>query len=92
MLTVGSLFSGAGLCDLGLHWAGFKHQWFCEIDQFCRSVLARHWPGIPIYEDVRTLKGDELPPVDVFCGGFPCVGACIIAREGLSVPPMSLTP
>lgn len=72
MLKVGSLFSGAGLCDLGLQWAGFRHQWFCEINSFCRAVLARHWPGIPIYEDVKKLKGDELPPVDVLCGGFPC--------------------
>lgn len=72
MLKVGSLFSGAGLCDLGLQWAGFRHQWFCEIDPFCRAVLAKHWPGIPIYEDVKKLKGDELPPVDVLCGGFPC--------------------
>ena len=72
MLKVGSLFSGAGLCDLGLSRAGFRHQWFCEIDPFCRSVLARHWPDIPLYEDVNTLKGSELPPVDVLCGGFPC--------------------
>lgn len=72
MLKVGSLFSGAGLCDLGLHWAGFRHQWFCEIDPFCRAVLARHWPDIPLYEDVKHLKGSELPPVDVLCGGFPC--------------------
>lgn len=72
MLKVGSLFSGAGLCDLGLQWAGFEHQWFCEIDPFCRSILARHWPDTPLYNDVRTLKGSELPPVDVLCGGFPC--------------------
>lgn len=72
MLKVGSLFSGAGLCDLGLQWAGFRHQWFCEIDPFCRAVLARHWPDIPLYEDVKTLKGSELPSVDVLCGGFPC--------------------
>ena len=72
MLKVGSLFSGAGLCDLGLSWAGFRHQWFCEIDPFCRMVLARYWPDIPLYEDVNTLKGSELPPVDVLCGGFPC--------------------
>lgn len=69
---MGSLFSGAGLCDLGLQWAGFRHQWFCEIDPFCRAVLARHWSGIPIYEDVKKLKGHELPSVDVLCGGFPC--------------------
>lgn len=72
MLKVGSLFSGAGLCDLGLQWAGFRHQWFCEIDPFCRAVLARHWPNFPLYEDVKTLKGSELPSVDVLCGGFPC--------------------
>lgn len=72
MLTVGSLFSGAGLCDLGLTWAGFKHQWFCEIDPFCQAVLARHWPETAIYNDVSGLNGMELPPVDVLCGGFPC--------------------
>ena len=72
MLTVGSLFSGVGLCDLGLAWAGFDHQWFCEIDPFCRAVLTRHWPDTPIYSDVSGLKGAELPPVDVLCGGFPC--------------------
>lgn len=48
-MTVGSLFSGVGLCDLGLSWAGMRHTFFCEVDPFCRSVLARHWPGVPIY-------------------------------------------
>lgn len=72
MLKVGSLFSGAGLCDLGLHWAGMKHQWFCEIDPFCRTILARHWPGVPIYNDVRMLDGKKIPHVDVLVGGFPC--------------------
>lgn len=72
MLKVGSLFSGAGLCDLGLAWAGLEHQWFCEIDPFCRSVLARHWPRTPIYSDVCGLRGTDLPWADVLCGGFPC--------------------
>lgn len=71
-LTVGSLFSGAGLCDLGLSWAGFHHQWFCEVDPVCRSILARHWPDVPVYGDIRTINGRELPAVDVLCGGFPC--------------------
>lgn len=72
MLRVGSLFSGGGLCDLGLHWAGMRHQWFCEIDPFCRAVLARHWPGTPIYKDVVGIDSGILPRVDVLCGGFPC--------------------
>lgn len=71
-MTVGSLFSGVGLCDLGLSWAGMRHAFFCEVDPFCRSILAKHWPGVPLYEDVRELRGSEVPPVDVLCGGFPC--------------------
>lgn len=72
MLRAGSLFSGAGLCDLGLHWAGLKHQWFCEVDAHCCAVLNRHWPNVPILGDIKTLSGKEMPPVDVLCGGFPC--------------------
>ena len=72
MLSVGSLFSGAGLCDLGLHLAGFRHQFFCESDPFCRSILARHWPDVPIYKDVREVSSVTAPEVDVLAGGFPC--------------------
>lgn len=45
---------------------------FCEIDPFCRKVLKKHWPDVPIFEDVKTLKGSDLEPVDVICGGYPC--------------------
>jgi len=73
MLKAGSLFSGAGLCDLGLSWGGLHHQFFCEIDDpYCRSILRRHWPDVSIFEDVAHIQGAELPQVDVLCGGFPC--------------------
>ena len=49
---------------------------FCEIDPFCRRVLAKHWPHIPIWDDVRTLTGRDLATArlvpDVICGGWPC--------------------
>jgi DNA (cytosine-5)-methyltransferase 1 len=36
-------------------------------------VLAKHWPGVPIHDDVRTLKGSDIAgSIDVICGGFPC--------------------
>ena len=78
MLTVLDLFSGIGGFSLGLErTGGFRTVAFCEIDPFARRVLAKHWPGVPIYEDVRTLDaarldGDGIGPIDVICGGFPC--------------------
>jgi DNA (cytosine-5)-methyltransferase 1 len=76
-LRVLSLFAGIGGFDLGLErTGGFKTVAFCEIEPFCRRVLAKHWPGVPCYEDVRTLGGERLAAdgiaVDVIVGGFPC--------------------
>jgi DNA (cytosine-5)-methyltransferase 1 len=50
---------------------------FCEIEEFPRAVLAKHWPDTPIYDDVRTLTADRLARdgvgrIDLICGGYPC--------------------
>lgn len=71
------LFSGIGGFSLGLErTGGFRTVAFCEIEPYPRAVLAKHWPGVPIYDDVRTLTADTLArdgiTVDVICGGFPC--------------------
>ena len=71
-LTVGSLFSGIGGIDLGLERAGMESRWFVEIDPHCRNVLARHWPGLPIYGDITAIDWSGVEPVDVLAGGFPC--------------------
>jgi len=72
-----SLFAGIGGFDLGLErTGGFKTVAFCEIDPFCRRVLAKHWPEVPCYEDVKELTGERLRAdgvaVDCIVGGFPC--------------------
>lgn len=71
--TVLDLFSGIGGFSLGLTRAGFRTTAFCEIEEYPRSILRKHWPDVPIFEDVRELHAADLPePVDVICGGYPC--------------------
>jgi DNA (cytosine-5)-methyltransferase 1 len=77
MLRVLDLFSGIGGFSLGLErTSSFRTVAFCEIKEYPRRVLRRHWPDVPIYEDVRTLDAAALQrdgiAVDVICGGFPC--------------------
>jgi DNA (cytosine-5)-methyltransferase 1 len=67
------LFSGIGGFSLGLERAGMETIAFCEFDEHAQKVLRKHWPDVPIYDDVRTLNGyDYRGTVDVVCGGFPC--------------------
>lgn len=71
------LFSGIGGFSLGLERSGaFETTAFCEIDPYCRAVLKKHWPGVPCYDDIRTLSAATLRrdgiAVDATCGGFPC--------------------
>jgi len=76
-LKVLDLFSGIGGFSLGLErTGGFETVAFCEIEPFPRAVLAKHWPEVPCYDDVRTLTAERLAAdgiaVDVITGGFPC--------------------
>jgi DNA (cytosine-5)-methyltransferase 1 len=71
-LTVGSLFSGIGGFDLGLERAGMRVEWQVEIDPYASAVLAKHWPHVTRYGDIRTIDWSTVAPVDVLCGGFPC--------------------
>ena len=76
MMRVLDLFSGIGAFSLGLERAGMRTTAFCEIDPYCRRVLAKHWPGVPQYHDVRELTADRLHADGIWpeflCGGFPC--------------------
>ncbi len=72
MLTFGSLFAGIGGLDLGLERAGMRCAWQVEIDDYASRVLAKHWPNVQRFRDVRECGAHNLEPVDLVCGGFPC--------------------
>ena len=74
-LKVLDLFSGIGGFSLGLErTGGFETVAFCEIEEFPRKVLAKHWPEVPCYEDVRKLPFhlEGVKSADVVTAGFPC--------------------
>lgn len=82
--TAGSLFSGGGGMDLGLEQAGIKIEWQVEIDEYRRSILAKHWPDTPRHSDIKGVTGRELKQVDLICGGFPCQDLSVAGkRSGL---------
>jgi DNA (cytosine-5)-methyltransferase 1 len=76
LMKVLDLFSGIGGFSLGLERAGMETVAFCEFDKKAQLVLKKHWPDVPIYDDVRELNGEkireEIGAVQLISGGFPC--------------------
>ncbi|MFE2750448.1 DNA cytosine methyltransferase [Actinosynnema sp. NPDC059335] len=84
-MNVLSLFAGIGGMELGLERAGMTVVGQVEINPFCRSILARHWPEVPRHDDVRTAvdwwQSRPRPVVDLVAGGFPCQPASEAGRR-----------
>ena len=70
------LCSGIGGFALGFEWAGLSRPvLFCDIEPWSRKVLAKHWPNVPIAEDVKELASDpdrNVPDCDILTAGYPC--------------------
>lgn len=78
MKTHVDLCAGIGGFSIAAGLAGYETVGFCEIDPFCRRVLAKHWPGVPHHDDVETLTADIVRGwsggrrIDLLTGGYPC--------------------
>lgn len=81
---MGSMFSGIGGLDLGLEW-GIKDAetiWQIEMEPFGRSILERHWPDASReVTDVRKGNAENLAPVDLISGGFPCQDISVAGNQ-----------
>ena len=81
MLRMLDLFSGIGGLSLAAHWlGGFETVAFVEREPYCQRVLRRHWPDVPIFDDVCTYH-PKPGSADVICGGFPCQDISVAGKQ-----------
>ena len=75
MLRHVDLCSGIGGFALGFEWAGLSRPvMFCDIEPWSRQILAKHWPDVPIEEDVKVLANEpeRIPECSILTAGYPC--------------------
>lgn len=84
-MKVLSLFSGVGGFDMGLENAGMETVFQCEWDKHCRTILDKHWPDVPKWDDVSTLTGEHIlahaPVIDVVAWGSPCQDLSVAGKR-----------
>ena len=68
-MRVGSLFTGYGGLDMAI---GGDLAWYAEIEKAACQVLAVHHPGVPNLGDITAINWDDVEPVDILTGGYPC--------------------
>ncbi|HHV13013.1 MAG TPA: cytosine methyltransferase [Clostridiales bacterium] len=81
LLTLGSLFDGIGGFPLAGVRQGFTPVWASEIEPFPMEVTKIRFPEMLHVGDITKLKGAELTPVDVVCGGSPCQDLSVAGKR-----------
>jgi DNA (cytosine-5)-methyltransferase 1 len=82
MIKVGSFCSGIGGIELGLEWTeAFETVWFCENDAFAQQILQKHWPDIPIIDDVKKVTSEHMQSVEMITAGFPCQPVSVAGKQ-----------
>ena len=87
VLTHIDVCSGVGCFGIAAHHAGFQTRAFCEIEEYPRRVLARHFPDAYIHDDIKTFTGSVvrqrgIDRVDLLSGGFPCQDISCAGKGG----------
>ena len=77
MLNHWDLCSGIGGFAFAFETIGLSRPTlFCDIEPWCREVLRKHWPDVPICNDIKEIANDPdrfiSGRVDILTSGFPC--------------------
>jgi len=92
------LFSGIGGFSLGLEaTGGFETKAFCDIEEYPRQVLQKHWPHVKQYKDIKELtydklKADGIDSIDIITGGYPCQPFSVAGKQKGVEDPRHLWP
>lgn len=73
-MNVLSLFDGMSCGRIALERAGIKvdNYFASEIDEHAIKVTQHNFPNTIQLGDVTQVKGEDLPKIDLLCGGSPC--------------------
>lgn len=86
-MNVLSLFDGMSCGQIALNRAGIKYDNYfaAEIDKPAITVTKANYPNTQHLGDVTTIKGENLPKIDLLIGGSPCFtkGTKIICENEL---------
>ena len=81
-LRIGSLFSGYGGLDLAVQQVyEAEPVWHVEFDDAPSKILAHHWPSVPNLHDVTAVDWEQVEPIDILTGGFPCQDVSVAGRR-----------
>lgn len=84
MLTMGSLFDGAGTMPFAAMLCGIKPVWSSEIEKFPCEVTKKRFPDVKQLGNVTKINGAEIEPVDIITFGSPCQDLSVAGqRAGL---------
>jgi len=77
------LFSGIGGFHLGLERAGFEFDYvgFAEVDKYASAVYKYQFPIAEELGDVKSIRPENLPKIDIITFGSPCQDFSIAGKR-----------
>ena len=78
------LFSGIGGFTLAASWCWGDEldiAGFCENDKYCQKVLKKHWPNVPIHNDIKDIDAKKIKSIDLITAGVPCQPASNAGKQ-----------